>query len=110
MAAGDLKYNDARMKQSMRFKIVDATVKALDACRRTYGREAVLTAIYIDPNTHLKLQGEALRNHMAGPDVEALEKGEWMGAPLYVVRRANNSATGHHITATAEPMPDKRIG
>lgn len=107
------KFTDHRAPLTVRFKIVKACAKALEAAKGKGEREAVLTAVYVDDRTYIKLlrelRGNANGVTMIASDAEALEKGEWMGAPMYIVRRPCASYA-EHIAATAELLPTRRVG
>lgn len=109
------KFSDHRAPLTVRFKIVKACSKALEAAKVNdrSNREPILTAVYVDDRTYIKLlrelRGNANGVTMMPTDAEALEKGEWMGAPMYIVRRPCASYA-EHIVATAEVLPTRRIG
>jgi hypothetical protein len=109
------KFTDHRAPLTVRFKIVKACSKALEAAKVNdrSNREPILTGVYVDDRTYIKLlrelRGNANGVTMMPTDAEALEKGEWMGAPMYIVRRPCASYA-EHIVATAEVLPTRRIG
>lgn len=107
------KFTDPRAPYSVRFKLVQACAKAIEAARAGTEREAVLTAVYVDDRSYIKLlrelRGNANGLTMIASDAEALENGEWMGAPMYITHRP---CTGYaeHVMATAELLPTRRVG
>lgn len=60
------------------------------------GVDAVITAVYLDTTSYHEL---CALHDLTDWDRRALDRGEWAGAPLFVVVRAGSRRTERHIKA-----------
>lgn len=95
---------DPRRAATARYLITQTMTQARAEATEATGKECVVTHLYIDNRTHLRLIGEIGAGRFLQADMRMLEHGEWYGAEVFVVHAASGGPTGTHVRAIAVPL------